>query len=524
MMRWRFIYTFLLCGLIFSCAEDLGNYDYHELTEPEISGIDAEISVLTYKKLQLSPDLGSQEFPADRYEFEWKVIATDGSGKTTVIGTTRELDYEVNLPEGGYKLYFTITEKSSGVYWQAAYDLQVSQATSEGWMVLCSDQGRTRLDMVSAVTGEIYHDLLKDNGMPQWNGPRKIQQLDVERSSADSPFYLLTDDGATRLGKNGFEWKEEYRLYYEMAGGIDPRPHELVEVPSGKIMVSGTDFHFADCGGIAGLFGSPVNKTFRVAPKVGGNIATDMIIAPISLMYDIDNKCFMGYVPTLVDDLFGNLKTLWEMNDLGKIADNLAAAGTIKTGVRGSAFESFPQGLEYVYMENTKYDPGNGKMAVTYTVLADNERRYVYGIQLGDMLTYGDCSAAIGKAYYGDISACTGITGVTGLFAFSSLKNYMYYAVGGTVYRVDLSARPLKAERQFALSGETITCLKFNIYRNSKNQEHSYDLVVGSVKGEEGILRVYDGSDLEGDFSGITPKTYTGFARIVDATYRELVN
>lgn len=523
MAKWKLVYTFLLCGLLFSCAEDLGNYNYHDLTEPEISGIDAEISVLTYKKLQLTPDLGSQEFSADRYDFEWKVIATDGSNEIRVIGTTRDLDYEVNLPEGAYKLYFTVTEKASGVYWQKDFDLQVSQATSEGWMVLCSDEGRVRLDMVSAITGETYRDLLKGNGMSQLNGPRKIQQLEAYRSSADSPFYLLTDDGATRLGKNGFEWKEEYRLYYEMASGIDPVPHELIKIPLGKIMVSGTDFYLADCATGSGLYGSPVNKTFRVAPKVGSNIATDMIIAPISLMYDTDNKCFMGYVPTLVDDMFGNLETLWEMNDLGDIANNLAATGTIKTGVRGSAFDRFPQGLEYVYMENTKYDPGNGKMAVTYTVLADGSKRYVYGIQLGDMLTYGDCSAALGKAYYGDISACTGITRVTDLFAFSSLKNYMYYAVEGTVYRVDLSALPLKAEKQFTLIGETITCLKFNIYNDSRNQEHSYDLVVGSAKGEEGILRVYDGSDLEGDFSGITPKTYTGFARIVDATYRELV-
>lgn len=39
-------------------------------------------------------------------------------------------------------------------------------------MVLCADgdDDRARLDMVSAVTGETYTDLLKDNGMPEMKG------------------------------------------------------------------------------------------------------------------------------------------------------------------------------------------------------------------------------------------------------------------------------------------------------------------------------------------------------------------
>ena len=98
----------------------------------------------------------------------------------------------------------------------------------------------------------------------------------------------------------------------------------------------------------------------------------------------------------------------------------------------------------------------------------------------------------------------------------------MYYAVGGTLYRVDLSAAPLRAERQFTLpNGEQITRLKFNLYRNTANQNRSYDLVVGSLKGEEGILRIYRDNALEGDFSKVEPEVYGGFARIVDATYRE---
>ena len=99
----------------------------------------------------------------------------------------------------------------------------------------------------------------------------------------------------------------------------------------------------------------------------------------------------------------------------------------------------------------------------------------------------------------------------------------MYYAVGGTVYRVDLSEKPLTATAQFTLVGETITCLKFNIYRQSANLARTYDLVVGSVKDDTGTLRIYEGFNSDGNFRGVAPEVHSGLGRIVDVTYREML-
>ena len=108
------------------------------------------------------------------------------------------------------------------------------------------------------------------------------------------------------------------------------------------------------------------------------------------------------------------------------------------------------------------------------------------------------------------------------LYAFSSLKNYMYYAVGSDVYRVDLSADILKEELQFTLSGEDVTCLKFNLYQRQENMHLSYDLIVGSVNASgEGFLRIYEGRQSDGNFTSVTPDVYRGFAPIKDVTYKE---
>lgn len=527
-MKMKNLYSHLCGGLLLSlliiaCAEDMGNYDYHDLIEPEISGVKENPSVLVYDQLQLTPDLGENAKSDDQYDFEWKVINQDESSEVTVIGNTRNLDYTVNLNPGKYTLYFTVTEKSTGLYWQKNYTLTVSDTTTEGWMVLCSDNGRARLDMVSmveVVKGTIYRDILKNNGTPQWNGPRKIQWLS-QMTDANSPYYLLTDEGATRLGKNNFEWKEEYNFTYEVAVPQKLLPYSITSAGFGKVIVSGTEAYYCEIMGIDGLYGSAVNKKFKVAPYVGTNVSASMIYAAIYLLYDIDNKRFMAYCPLMAFDDLGGYNPLVDMDEMGEIATTIKG----NAGVVGSAFDKYPVGYDCVYMENTKYDPGNGKMGMTYTILADGNRRYLYGIQVGDLLLYADCTYVLGKSYYGDLSGCTNITKEGNLYAFSSLKNYMYYAVGGTVYRVDLSASPLRAEEQFTLRGETITCLKFNLYQKSENASRSFDLIVGSMKnGGEGTLRVYNGMTTEGDFRSVEPTVYTGFAKIVDATYRERVN
>lgn len=166
---------------------------------------------------QLTPDLGGNDFPDDRYSFEWRTLARSADETVTVIGTSRNLDYEVALPAGAYTLFFKVTEDASGVYWQTSSELQVSEATSEGWMVLCADgdDDRARLDMVSAVTGETYTDLLKDNGMPEMKGPRRHPVVAVRRRR----FALLPADRRRRHASGPQRLRVEGRVPADLRDG-----------------------------------------------------------------------------------------------------------------------------------------------------------------------------------------------------------------------------------------------------------------------------------------------------------------
>lgn len=511
----RYISCLIALLLAYSCAQDEGNYVYKELEEPVISGL-ADTEVLSFERLRIVPVIEGVD--PDGFTFEWKAVDQNGMNEVSVLGNGLELDYKVTLSPGLYTLFFTATENATGLYWQESMNLTVSSSMSEGWMVLCSDEGRARLDVVSAVTGETYRDVLKSNGMPQMNGPRRIQWLSDKTDEA-SPYYLLTDDGATRLGKDDFGWKPEYDFSYEVASPDRLAPYSIVSSGFGKVVVSGTKAYYCEIMGIDGLYGSAVNKDFAVSQYVGANVLATQIYAAVHLLYDTDNGRFMAYCPLLSSNDLGGLEPLVGMDEFAQIAGGMAP----DAGVVGSGFDTWPEGMDMVYMENTRYDPGNGKMGMTYAVLADGNQRHIYGIQLGDILRYADCTYVLGKGYYGDASACRDVTKDDNLFAFSSLKNYMYYSAGGTVYRVDLSESSLRAEEQFSLPGEDITCMKFNLYQRSENMQESYDLVVASVKDGEGIMRIYEGRDSDGDFSKVEPEVYRGFTRIVDVEYKERV-
>lgn len=388
-------------------------------------------------------------------------------------------------------------------------------------MILCAEgaENRARLDMVSKVTGETYLDVLSGNGMPEMRNPYRIQWSRF--ADSESPYYLLTGDGATRLGRSGFEWKEEYRLQYEMGNSDIPAPEAVNDVTAAKMMVADGKVYYAECLVGIGLFGPVSGAAFHAAPVIGTNISTQNIVVPAVMLYDLDNKRFVGYAPNLRSDDVGGYEALHEMNDLVTLLGEMDNGGT----VIGSAFERFPQGKEFVWMENTKYDPNNTGTGITYTLLRDGGEYSLYGTQLGEMwsaVSLGGPAFALGRAAWADLSACPEIAQAS-QFAFSSLRSMMYYAVGGTLYAVDLSQSPVQATRQFSLPGEEITCLKFNIYRQNENLDRTYDLVVGSVKGEEGTLRIYEGFDSDGDFRNVTPETHTGLGRIVDITYREML-
>ena len=116
----------MMATMLAGCSQDEGNYDYHSLNEPTITGVPENISVLTHANIDLDPNLGDNITDLDAYNYEWKVINKSGDNEITVLSNEKHLLQEMTLPAGEYILYFTATEKNTGLFWRQSYKLASS--------------------------------------------------------------------------------------------------------------------------------------------------------------------------------------------------------------------------------------------------------------------------------------------------------------------------------------------------------------------------------------------------------------
>ncbi|MCM1107609.1 MAG: PKD-like family lipoprotein [Clostridium sp.] len=509
--------TTLLCLVCLACADDKGNYDYHALNDLTVR-LEEQYVAIARERFTVTPRVEAAAFTPETYTYEWMAYDRTGQRDPAVVGTDLMLDTELTLPQGEYTLVLNIRERDTNLYYQGTAGLRVNTGTSAGWLVLCSDNGRTRIDMVSHIktTDNIYRNLLDGTEPGAWNGP---QQLVCDPKMAE-PFYLVTDDGCTRLSTNDFEWNQSYLIANEFGTGIYTGgvaclstrfPGKVIVDPKGRVYYCNT--LMGD-----GLFGSVRSNKFYVSPAVGYN-AKAMQNVPSFMMWDKNNCRFVVCAEQFT--LLGLDNTSDE-----PMAD-LATDGFTVLGDDLFAWPKTADRMTLTGIYNTRYDRNQDDNGTTYAVLTNrNKKTFLYGVILGDLYSFGN-SDKFGYAYektaYADLSDCTGIVNAT-QFAFSSLKNYMYYAVGGTVYRVNLSDATFTAHPDITLpEGEEVTLLKFYLWEQDDPENRSYDLIVASKDGNgEGHLRIYEGFRSEGNFAGEQPREeYGGFADIVDVIYRE---
>lgn len=134
----------ILCGLTLSllmtgCYEDLGNYDYHDINELEIEGIEDSYSVDVDDNFKINPKLtGTLYSDTSRFTYKWEI------GSDTY--ETYDLDIQINTQPGYKYSRFIVTDKETGVKTYKEFGVNVSSSTAGDLIVVLSKyQGRTEL-------------------------------------------------------------------------------------------------------------------------------------------------------------------------------------------------------------------------------------------------------------------------------------------------------------------------------------------------------------------------------------------
>lgn len=511
-----------LLGFVGSCADDKGNYDYRAINELVITGIE---SGSMYRKiahvdtLRISPEVKNLAGTEGEYAYEWKFIpgnADKDKGADTVnyvVATTKNLDLPITLKAGSYTCFYSVKDNETGINWSQKFYLQVSSLTSEGWMVLCEQDGQSRMDMVvnvDANTDIISRDIWSESDLATGKPVKLMYNYSLRGGvinlfACENGTYRLDPEDMHAGEDNNIRWSfgAQPEHVYVRASGVALYDAyydgKWTYYPLYWIVVDKQgDVYCNTVSTNGGLFDFPINEIdgarFEVAPFVANACRYQRVgslAATSTLLYD----------------------------KAGRFVEVRAGAGkpTVMKFTGNMLFPAEQEGREMVMMQSTVND------GLTYAVLKDaSGDYYYYGIVLGSL-------GVNTQKYYGRLSG-TDLENAN-FFACHPVLGVLFYATKDRIYKFDMKNPETPAKEVCHFPGETIKVLKFNPFTAFRQYQpwedlRSEHLVVGTtVDGVDmkkcGVMRTYE-FEPQWDKNPVKKKEHRDLGNIVDVAYKEI--
>lgn len=318
----KYILPFLTLGLLASCVEDEGNYNYKHLNEVDIQDIEESYAPLAYMdNVTISPVLSGSLAGTDlsSYEYEWH-ICLDGHTNHMVISTEKDLDWPANIAPGTYTLYFVVKDRTTGLETQKSTNLIVGSPYLRGFMVLGDDMetGNVRLDMLCMPVGRdtAYAKSIVENPVGLVGAKQIIFSGTGSVKEGDEFLWLLSEHSSYMMSYGdtisfGSELNEAGLLEIETPHKTPMRIHEVFPRQGGYSPQTGSSFNRArtykgmilddmvvfcpngNWGGAINRYSPTSNEYFTPYPKAFLHMSksyNDDIVN--TLIYDVDHQCF----------------------------------------------------------------------------------------------------------------------------------------------------------------------------------------------------------------------------------------
>lgn len=495
-----------------SCYKDLGNYDYITPNEIQISGIDADYTIMAGETLVLSPSItssdGANPLDTSRFLYQWRKELSPAQ----LIDLGDELELSVHVGADKFTLneinpvYFVVIDKQTATRSQFLVNVNVTTETSytkRGWYVLSEVGEGARLSLISHMTEQpvLYTDVLSSLGS-------SLDLLDQGR-----PFSLAIDrysNLSVSTEKNavilpvldGLDWDKGYTVLSQFI--VSPPANTVVEYAGPlDVQTRETNIVFAhnnyyiESPQYEDFYGIPINQyaqastTFKASPYFGAFWQERGI-----LMFDEDNREFALY----------------------RLSFAAASTTTVLTlPVEGQGTAVLPTNKDLRYMSKVRYPDERGQ---TFAIMKGSDNRYSLLRFEGRTTSRTTIVLKAPEEYITatDFDKAEHIT-------FHPIYGYIYYNVGSKIYAYDpIGTKTSKL--MLDLQDEKISLLEFDISNGNAYATHREELnklTVGTYNpsgpvGENGKLSFYNVPSAMG---AITPvgNVYTGFGIIKDAVF-----
>jgi len=513
MKTFKYIPALLAILIIGSCSKDLGNYDYHDINELKILSVNSEYLMRTgIDTLRIKPVINATMDEADtgRYRYRW--VLKTGSLTSDTLSRTKDLVYPVKLTPVPYDLFFRVLDKKTGVTWVANTKIVVSTPYSRGLLVMGEDEtGAAEAEMLSMLSDTVHiKNILSKSGLPRLTGP--ISLFHTSGTDAYSKMWAMTRSGsyyldrATMLATTGNTFSNSLYISESLdpatlhpatvapqirtaAGAIGSTIYRAVITQGGDVFASAPLLMSGD------FYNNPVNRV-AADPQV-------RIPAAPYLLYPINSfSTFMWYDTR--NNRFLNFTSI-----------QIGTTSTVLTDQPADAFPwNQPAGRTLVYAENTRNTDGGSTNGNSFAILKDaNNTHHIYKF-------YANGTNPAKRGAYTVKSIATDFDKAS-VYAFSSNRTVVFYAVGNRLYAYDYNPGFEKIYSFPELSSDEISMLKFDTQIDFATNS----LYIGTYNAAtKGTLRRYrvgtnpNVVDLE-----LQPKsTWTGMVKIKDINWRAI--
>lgn len=540
-MKQLLLYLFLSL-LATACYDDLGNYKYTDLNNVTVDSIHSQwYEKYTYAdtlKIEpvLSLALGGTE---DHLEFEWKLmplharynndsIPLEEQKAGYIIGREKNLAYPLKEKPGEYAGFFYVKDTQTGISYKTDFYVRLRTSVSDGWMILCEEAGKARLDMISYTSENeklISHDLWKDLDFNLGKPHKLVYNYNGNYGSSR---LLYCDAGTFNLDPETLQPSEENNMLWlfsenpdkvEICGGATvwntvPQ-REMVITPDGELY-SRERYDIP----IGAIFTYPINRLansteyFKVAPYIGykSGLYTweedpedeDRETGRSIILYDETNRRFLSLKSTL--------KKPYPWGGYEYVADNYPSVLSF-TG--GTVDYDVNTGKDLVHMEG---NPEGYVYAVLKTPGTEDYDLYGMSLNLGfkqERTLYERLLPANGDK----------ITH----FAFHPIFSFLFYATEqGDVYQFDFSTPKKPAQKILSFPNEHISVMKFQpripsgLLANWETARQHWLYIAGyDTTQEESVSGVFRMYDLPAQTSApVLKQEITRLGKIVDIALR----
>ena len=474
------------------CIKDTGNYNYRDINDTWISGLDSTNGYVIYQfdTLKIDPNVKQRIPNKDSLDYTWS-ISNSGLGNssvTKIISTQRSLVEPIAETPGNYTLVFKVTNRNTNISSFARASLTILSSSGTGWLVLNRTNSKSLLDIIRD-DGRLVRDINAVNGTYS-QPPKKLFCLTSGSTfSPESHIYLFSEnDGMQLSGANLFKISDYPGMFIQAPSLLKPEYYVRRQSPGLEFLQNNGDIYIKSSNTVSAKLGQKAliqNSNYKSGRII---VAPNSLVIPL-VIYDELNGRFLymgsGFTPDLLP-FMATPNAVFDMNNIGN-----------KTLVH--------------------FDKGASSRI--YSILKDrnNEKLFFYSFALSGFVP----SSINAPVSVNEIPVSSNMTNASTFamyepsYAINNFSSFIYYAIDNNIWMYNTINFTSQIIYQFP-SGSKISVMKMRTEGTSNN------IYVGvNNTANEGSIYKFSFTPT-GFFTG---NTYTsvrsGFGAIVDIAYKD---